>query len=90
MLHGCAIRQNTLIGIGADLLNGSKIGRNCIIGAHAFLPEGKEIPDNSLVVGSPGRIVRELGDDTAARLRQMSDDYIIKLHRYSKGLKRIN
>ena len=90
MLHGCTIGENTLIGIGAILLNGTKIGRNCIIGAHAFLPEGKEIPDNSLVVGSPGRIVRQLDDAAADRLRQMSEDYIVKLHRYSKGLKRID
>ncbi len=90
MLHGCTIGENTLIGIGAIVLNGTKIGRNCIIGAHAFIPERKEIPDNSLVVGSPGRVVRQLSDKDAALLGRLSQDYITKLHRYATGLKRID
>ena len=60
MLHGCSIGDNSLIGIGAIVLNNAKIGKNCIIGANALIPEGKDIPDGSLVMGSPGKVVREL------------------------------
>jgi carbonic anhydrase/acetyltransferase-like protein (isoleucine patch superfamily) len=60
MLHGCEIGDNTLIGIKSVILNRAKIGRNCIIGANTLITEGKEIPDGSLVVGSPGKVVRPL------------------------------
>ena len=60
MLHGCTIGDNSLIGIGAVILNNAKIGKNCIIGAKALITENKEIPDNSLVIGSPGKVVREV------------------------------
>ncbi len=90
MLHGCTIGENSLVGIGAIVLNGTRIGRNCIIGAHCLLPEGKEIPDNSLVVGSPGRVVRQLGDKDAAMLKSLCDNYLAKCHRYAKGLRRID
>ena len=63
MLHGCIIGDNSLIGIGAVILNNAKIGKNCIIGAKALITENKEIPDNSLVVGSPGKIVREVTEE---------------------------
>ena len=58
ILHGCMIGDNSLIGMGAILLNGAKIGRNCLVGAGALVTEGKEFPDNSLIVGSPARVVR--------------------------------
>ena len=60
MLHGCHIGEGSLIGIKAVILNGARIGRNCLIGANALIPEGKEIPEGSLVVGSPGKVVRKL------------------------------
>ena len=60
MLHGCTIDDNSLIGIGAVVLNKAKIGKNCIIGAKSLITENKEIPDNSLVVGSPGKVIRQL------------------------------
>lgn len=85
MLHGCTIGPNTLIGIGATLLNGSKIGANCIIGAHALITEGKEIPDNSLVMGSPGKIVRQLSDEDAEHLKHLSRHYVDNSARYRKG-----
>ena len=65
MLHGCIIGDNSLIGIGAVILNNVKIGKNCIIGAKSLITENKEIPDNSLVVGSPGRIIRKVTDEEA-------------------------
>ncbi|MGB0534166.1 MAG: gamma carbonic anhydrase family protein, partial [Paracoccaceae bacterium] len=60
MLHGCEIADTSLIGMGAIVLNGAKIGKNCLIGAGALITENKVIPDGSLVVGSPGRVVRAL------------------------------
>ncbi len=62
MLHGCTIGDNSLVGIGSIILNGAKIGRNCLIGANCLITEGKEIPDNSLVMGAPGKVVRELSE----------------------------
>lgn len=64
MLHGCTIGDNSLIGMGAIVLNGAKIGKNCLIGAGALVTEGKEIPDGSMVLGSPGKVVRELNAST--------------------------
>ena len=63
MLHGCTIGDNSLIGIGAVILNNVKIGKNCIIGAKALITENKEIPDNSLVIGSPGKVVRQVTEE---------------------------
>ncbi|MDW3184260.1 gamma carbonic anhydrase family protein [Roseobacter sp.] len=60
MLHGCTIGDNSLIGMGATVLNGAKIGKNCLIGAGALITENKVIPDGSLVLGVPGKVVREL------------------------------
>ncbi|MEM1351038.1 MAG: gamma carbonic anhydrase family protein, partial [Pseudomonadota bacterium] len=64
MLHGCTIGDNSLVGMGATVLNGAVVGRNCLIGAGALVTEGKRIPDNSLVMGVPGKVIREL-DATA-------------------------
>lgn len=62
MLHGCSVGDYSLIGINAVVLNGAKIGKHCIIGANSLIGEGKEIPDGSLVMGSPGKVVRELSE----------------------------
>lgn len=58
VVHGEKVGDNTLIGMGAILLNGSVVGKNCIIGAGALVTQNTEIPDNSLVLGQPGRVVR--------------------------------
>ena len=63
MPHGCSIGDNSLIGIGAVILNNARIGKNCIIGAKALITENKEIQDNSLVVGSPGKVIREVTEE---------------------------
>ena len=86
ILHGCTLSGHSLIGMGAVVLNGAQIGRNCIIGAHALIPEGKIIPDNSLVVGSPGRVVRQLGDAEAELLARSAQVYQQKWRRYAEGL----
>ena len=87
MLHGCEIGDNSLIGINAVVLNGAKIGRNCIIGANALVPEGKVIPDNSMVMGSPGKVVRELTDNNVALIKMSALHYVENAKRYKTQLK---
>lgn len=86
VLHGCTIGANTLIGIGASVLNGARIGANCIIGAHSLITEGKEIPDNSLVMGTPGRVMREVSAQDAEHLKELAQHYVDNLQRFSSGL----
>jgi carbonic anhydrase/acetyltransferase-like protein (isoleucine patch superfamily) len=90
MLHGCTIGDGSLIGIGAIVLNDAVIGRECLIGANALVPEGKSIPDRSLVVGSPGRVVRELRDADVAMIRAGNHHYIEHLQHYRDGLTRLD
>ncbi len=87
MLHGCTVGDNSLIGIGATLLNGAKIGRNCLIGAHALVGEGKEIPDNSMVLGMPGKVVRELGEDNEEMMLLSANIYVENWKRFKETLK---
>lgn len=82
MLHGCTIGDGSLIGIKSVILNGAKIGSNCLIGANALIAEGKEIPDGSLVIGSPGRVVRQLSAEEIARINGASSHYVQKFRRY--------
>ena len=86
MLHGCILGENTLIGMGATILNGARIGRNCLIGAGALVTEGKEIPDGSLVMGSPGKVVRLLDEAAIARLRASALHYQENMRRFRAGL----
>ena len=75
MLHGCTIGDDTLIGIKAVILNGAKVGKNCLIGANSLIAEGKEIPDGSLVVGSPGKVVRKLMEQELRLILDAADHY---------------
>ncbi|MCL3882651.1 gamma carbonic anhydrase family protein [Marivita sp. GX14005] len=86
MLHGCTIGENTLIGMGATVLNGAKIGRNCLIGAGALITEGKEIPDGSLVMGAPGKVVRQLDEAAIEALRQSAKAYQANMRRFRDGM----
>ena len=86
MLHGCTIGDGTLVGIQAVVPNGATIGRECLIGANALVPEGKAIPDRSLVVGSPGRVVRTLTDEDVARMKRAAEVYVANGERYRAGL----
>lgn len=88
-LHGCHIGDGSLIGIRSVILNGAKIGKNCIIGAGALITEGKEIPDRSLVVGSPGKVIRTLSDDDVARMIN-APFYVMKAQLFKNKLKRID
>jgi len=87
MLHGCAVGDYSLIGIGAVVLNGVKIGRNCIIGANALITEGKIIPDNSLVVGQPGKVVRERDPAHIAVLQMSAEHYVQNWKRFAAELR---
>jgi len=89
MLHGCTIGDNSLIGIQAVVLNNAKIGRNSIVGAGSVVTEGKEFPDNSLIIGSPAKVVRTLDDAAAAKLRQSAEHYVDNARRFATGLKKI-
>ncbi len=86
MLHGCAIENNSLIGIGAVILNGAKIGKNCIIGANTLVTENKVIPDNSLVVGSPGKIVRQVSTEEVKLITKNAIHYQENWKKYSKSI----
>jgi len=87
MLHGCTVGDGSLVGIGAVILNGAKIGSNCLIGARCLITEGKEIPDRSLVMGSPGKVVRQLSDDEIENIRANAEHYVENGYRYNSGLK---
>lgn len=89
MLHGCEIGDNTLIGINSVILNNAKIGKNCIIGANSLIAEGKEIPDNSLVMGSPGKIIRELNEAQINKLKLSALHYVENYKRYKANLMEI-
>ena len=89
MLHGCTIGDGSLIGIQAVILNNAVIGRNCLIGAGALVTEGKVIPDNSLVLGSPAKVVRELTAEDIARNHANTAGYIERGAAYKVRLKRI-
>jgi carbonic anhydrase/acetyltransferase-like protein (isoleucine patch superfamily) len=86
ILHGCTIGDNSLVGMGAIILNHAVIGKNCLIGAGAFVGEGKNIPDNSLVVGAPGKVIRTLDQDAATKLVQSAEHYQRNWLRFAKGL----
>lgn len=83
MLHGCKIGNNSLIGIKAVILNGAEIGENCLIGANTLIPEGKKIPDGSLVMGSPGRVIRSLEVHEIERLKVSAEVYVQNARRFS-------
>jgi carbonic anhydrase/acetyltransferase-like protein (isoleucine patch superfamily) len=85
-LHGCTVGEGSLIGIKATILNNSVIGKNCLIGANTLITEGKVIPDNSLVIGSPGKVVRILSKEEIAALQANAASYVRNLERYLTAL----
>lgn len=86
MLHGCSIGRAALIGIGSIILNGAVIGEECLIGANTLIGEGKRIPPRSLVLGSPGKIIRTLSEDDVKRIGATADRYVANWRRFAKGL----
>lgn len=86
MVHGCTVGDGSLIGIKAVILDRARIGNHCLIGANSLITEGKEIPDRSLVMGSPGKVVRSLSDEEVEQLQQSAEGYVTKMRRYVEGL----
>jgi carbonic anhydrase/acetyltransferase-like protein (isoleucine patch superfamily) len=89
MLHGCTIGEGSLIGINSVIMNGARIGRGTLIGANTLIAEGKEIPDGVLVLGSPGKVVRELKSEEREALLGTARGYVERSRLYKKNLKEI-
>jgi carbonic anhydrase/acetyltransferase-like protein (isoleucine patch superfamily) len=89
ILHSCTIGDNTLIGMGATVLNNARIGRNCLIGANTLVPQGKEIPDNSLVIGAPGKIMRSIDQIAARNLTESAQNYVRNWQRYARSMQAV-
>lgn len=89
VLHGCTIGRGCLIGMGAIILNGASIGDEALIGAGAIVTEGKEIPPRSLVIGAPGKVVRQLTDDEVNRIQRSAETYSKRWKQYRSGLVRL-
>lgn len=86
MIHGCTIGDNCLIGIGSIILNRAVIGRNSLVGANTLIPEGKVFPEGVLILGSPGKVVRELTDEEIARISRSAEHYVANAARYALSL----
>ena len=87
MLHGCSIGRGSLVGIGSIILNGAMIGEECLVGANTLIAEGKDIPPRSMVLGSPGKIVRQLTDEDVERFSGAAGRYVNNWKRFAAGLK---
>jgi carbonic anhydrase/acetyltransferase-like protein (isoleucine patch superfamily) len=87
MLHGCTIKDDSLIGIGAVVLNNAVVGKNCIIGANSLITENKKIPDRSLVMGAPGKVIREVTDEEIEAIKENARRYISNWKNYEKAYK---
>ena len=86
ILHGCEIGEGALIGMGAIILNGAKIGAGSLIGAGALVTEGKEIPPGSMVLGSPGKVVKQLDPSVRANLIKSAERYQANARRFRDGM----
>jgi carbonic anhydrase/acetyltransferase-like protein (isoleucine patch superfamily) len=87
MLHGCTVGEGSLVGINSVVMNGARIGKGSLIGANTLIPEGKEIPDGVLVLGSPGKVVRELRQEERANLLKIAQGYIDRSRWYRRELR---
>ena len=87
MLHGCTIGDGALVGINSVVMNGARIGRGSLIGANTLIAEGKEIPEGVLVLGSPGKVVRELRQEERDFLVKVADDYVERARFYQQNLR---
>ena len=90
ILHSATVGDNSLIGMGSILLNRCKVGRNCLVGAGTMITEGKEIPDNSMVIGTPGRVIRQLTEPQLAMLKMSSEVYVKNFQRFRESLKKLD
>ncbi len=90
IVHGCTIGPNSLVGMGATVMNGARIGSNCIVGANALVTEGKHFPDDSLIVGAPARAVKQLDAASRHGLRRTAQSYVDNGSRFRAELKRLD
>ncbi|HNY10742.1 MAG TPA: gamma carbonic anhydrase family protein [Candidatus Wallbacteria bacterium] len=88
MIHGAVIGDNSLIGIGAIILDGAKVGKNCIIAAGSLIPPNANIPDNSMVMGSPGKVTRQISETEAKAIGANGKSYVDIIADYGKGTKK--
>ena len=86
ILHSCTIGNNSLIGMGSTVLNNAKIGNNCLVGANTLITEGKEFPDNSMIVGSPGKVKRELAEQEVQMIKLSALHYVENMKRFKAQL----
>ena len=87
IVHGAQIGDNTIIGMGTVIMNHAVVGENCIIGANSLITERKEFPANSLIMGSPAKVVRELSEDEVKFLKLSAEFYTQKSKKYRDELK---
>ncbi|MBI1331135.1 MAG: gamma carbonic anhydrase family protein [Alphaproteobacteria bacterium] len=90
ILHSTTIGDGSLIGMGSTLLNRSRIGQNCLVGANTLISEGKEFGDGTMILGAPGRAVKELGPAQAGLLKASAEIYVENTRRFRTGLKRLD
>ena len=89
MLHGCIIEENTLIGMGATILNGARIAKNCLVGACSLVTEGKTFPENSLIMGSPAKVVRQLTEKEIEGITRSAQWYQQNMRRFNSDMRAI-
>lgn len=87
VLHGCTIKSRSIIGMGSTILDGAIIGEECIIAANSLIPSGKVIPPRSLVIGSPGKVARELNDHDLEIIQLSIEAYVDKSYMYNQIFK---
>lgn len=90
ILHGCTIGDNSLVGMGATIMNGAKIGKDCIVGANSLVSEGKEFPDGSLIIGAPAKLVRPLDQKTIDFLKLAAASYYNRWPKYAASFKQVD
>lgn len=89
ILHGCTLEDDTLVGMGAIVMNAARIRRGSIVGAGAVITEGKEFPEYSLIVGAPARVIRTLDPAQVESMKDPARFYVANGPRYKKGLRKI-
>lgn len=90
ILHGCKVGERSIIGMGSTILDHAEIGVECIIGANTLIPSGKKIPPRSLVIGAPGKVVRQLNEKDLEMIQLSIDTYVQKGYDYRKTLEKLN